>query len=378
MGRRTWTSVLSASLLFALGSCRHNPVGPVIEPGARNYIWTVDTLKTEFNDITGFWGASPTNIWAGGDGGTEADFLWHYDGTKWIPWYATYGGSKGLAYCSASAIFGFDSNGVWIGGQSFGDPGAGLCHWNGSRWGQYFNYNPEPDTFSFAMVTGIWGFRPDDIYACGVLGYSLTLVPQGTSSKGFLLHYDGSVWKEIAIADSGRQCGFIKMRGEDGQLYIQEYRGDGPGDSVVIAFYELDSGRLTRIYSNILGRMPSTVNFEFVGNELYFPFSNDVYTYSNGEFIKQMSINLPNWNYFLCGRSREDIFLSMADGLAHFNGTDYEYLYKWQLGQMILGGCALFDKEVFFPLYERATGTNMILHGRLTEEGESAPSKTIN
>ena len=111
--------------------------------------------------------------------------------------------------------------------------------------------------------------------------------------------------------------------------------------------------------------MPSTVNFEYVGDEVCFPFSNDVYIYSQGEFVKYLSVNILNWNYYLCGRSKEDIFLSMSDGLVHYNGTDYKYLYEWPEASVTLCGRALFNKDVFFLLNHGYT--NFVLHGTLKQ-----------
>ncbi len=356
---------VAACIAVVLSSCQHNPVSPVIQPGATDYVWTLDTLHTLFNTITGLWGASATNVWAGGAGGTEADFLWHYDGTKWIPWYATYGGSKGLAYCSASAIFGFDSNDVWIGGQSFGDPGAGLCHWNGNGWGQYFVYNPQPDSFSGALVTDIWGTQADDIYACGLTPYSLELVPQGTSARGFLLQYDGTSWREVCRGDSGYQYQFVDIKGQGGNIFVQEYRGnDIRDDSAETVIYKVDGNKLDKMYSYIGYTLNSTMNR--IGGEVYFPFGNDVYTYTNGAFIKQFSVDNPNWIQHVSGRNGNDIFLNMWDGVALFNGTDIQYIYKWAPGKTYFTlNSAVFGKDVFFSLYDG--WTNYILHGTLKQ-----------
>ncbi len=346
-------------------SCTHNPVAPVIQPGPTDYVWTLDTLHTLFNTITGLWGASPTNVWAGGPGGTEADFLWHYDGTKWIPWYATYGGSRGLAYCSASAIFGFDSNEVWIGGQSFGAPGAGLCHWNGNGWGEYSGYNPGSDTFSFAQITDIWGARSDDIYACGLMSYSPNLVPQGTSFKGFLLHYNGSSWSEVCRGDSGYQYQFVDIKGERGNVFVQEYRGSHiSSDSTEAVIYKVDGNQLEKIYSYVGYALNSQI--ETIGGEVYFPFGDNVYTYSNGAFIKQFSVDNPNWIQHVSGRNRDDILLNMWDGVALFNGTDIQYIYKWTPGKTYFTlNSAVFGEDVFFSLTDG--WSSYILHGRLKQ-----------
>ena len=86
---RTLKGVAAGALILALlvfDSCRDNGIGPVIGPGPRDYSWKMDTLRTEFNILTGFWGSSPNDVWAGGNGGAVENFLWHFDGTKWITW----------------------------------------------------------------------------------------------------------------------------------------------------------------------------------------------------------------------------------------------------------------------------------------------------
>jgi len=71
------------SYLFLLIYCEQNnhstrPEEP-LQPGARNYVWQLDTLDMPVNYISSVWGASPDNVWAVGGGGTEHDRLLHYD-----------------------------------------------------------------------------------------------------------------------------------------------------------------------------------------------------------------------------------------------------------------------------------------------------------
>ena len=168
-------------MLSGIIGCSHNSVSPVlqpVQPGSRDYVWTVDTIYTEFNVITGIWGSSPNDVWAVGDGGTAFDRLQHYDGNKWVPCLSY---SKNIPLCGGRTLYGFATNDVWVGGQEIDVPGAGIWHYDGTRWSRSFLYAPEPDSFSFVEVLGIWGLRSNDVYACGVMGYSPLLAPQGTS-----------------------------------------------------------------------------------------------------------------------------------------------------------------------------------------------------
>lgn len=362
MGTKREVFTILAFLLVMLGSCSRNPVSSPLQPGPRDYTWTLDTLKDgPLNVLTGIWGSSPTDVWVVGPSGTINDMLWHYDGKSWIPWFPYH---KQTWACVPASIYGFSANDVWIGGDSWGT-GAELGHWNGNAWGDYFNYDPSPDTFSFVSVQGIWGPSPEDVYACGVMGYSPKYVPQGTSMRGFLLHYDGTTWRQIAVGDSGCQYQFVRVKGERGTIFVQEYRGSQvSNDSAVTNIYELEGNCLNKIYSFTGYSIGCRISF--VGQDIYFPFGSDVFTYSNGAFTKQFTVTLPNWYQYLTGRNSEDILLSMKDGVVQFNGTDFQYVYQWQAGQYFIPDAAVFDKDVFV-LLNRADYSNFVLHGTVKQ-----------
>ena len=75
--------IISTLILFINWDCKKNPVGPEnIQPGRRDYTWTVDTLTVPNGDLFylfSLWGSSPTDIWAVGSGRTTLVTLWHYD-----------------------------------------------------------------------------------------------------------------------------------------------------------------------------------------------------------------------------------------------------------------------------------------------------------
>ena len=183
--------------------------------------------------------------------------------------------------------------------------------------------------------------------------------------KGFLLHYDGSAWKEIVKGDSGNLYQFVEVKGENGDVFVQEYRGSEiSDDSDVTNIYKLGGNHLDKIYSFIGYSINNQM--EFVGEEVYFPFGTDAYTYSNGTFIKQFSVNNTNWIQHLSGRNPGDIFLNMWDGVAHFNGTDIQYIYRWPLGiTYFTMRATIFNQDIFFLLNRGYT--NLVLHGKLKQ-----------
>ena len=118
MGTKKDVFTILAFLLVMLGSCSRNPVSPRLQPGPRDYTWTLDTLKDgPLNVLTGIWGSSPTDVWVVGPSGTINDMLWHYDGKSWIPWFPYH---KQTWACVPAAIYGFSANDIWMGGNRGG------------------------------------------------------------------------------------------------------------------------------------------------------------------------------------------------------------------------------------------------------------------
>ena len=57
-----FSSLMVFLAIFMVG-CNNNPVTPKeLEPGRRDYVWTVDTLETPFNTVRTVWGSSPTDV----------------------------------------------------------------------------------------------------------------------------------------------------------------------------------------------------------------------------------------------------------------------------------------------------------------------------
>ncbi len=60
----------------------------------------------------------------------------------------------------------------------------------------------------------------------------------------------------------------------------------------------------------------------------------------------------------------KDIFVSMKDGIMHYNGSSLEYIYKSPIGiELSLGRTVIFEKEYF----QIESFHNYIIHGKLKE-----------
>ncbi len=362
--KRTWLPVSLICLLLAVTVCNKQPTAPeLLEPGSRNYTWKLDTLYMPMNYISSVWGATPNDVWATGAGGTYNDRLLHYDGEQW----STYKNEP--INCSAYNLFGFSADDVWMGGGGgWGNKGAGIWHYNGVQWSQYFIYHV--DGAYIVQVRHIWGPAHNDVYACGVIGFREGSID---SFRGFVLHYDGSSWKEVVRAHFNSQ--FLKVRKNHNRVIVQSFEiGDTSSAQDVIAFYQVKTNKLIKLYSTTL-ETTYWATLHVINDKTYFVIGPDVYEYlATDKMVKRLSFPQPEFVCQICGRTEADLFVYMKDGIAHYNGVDLQYLYKFPTARM--GGFndpMIFEKEVFFcidnPLGSIYT-RNMILHGILTEEGD--------
>ncbi len=336
-------------IIVIINSCGEGITEP--QPGRRDYVWEVDTLNMPMNLISSIWGSSPDDVWVVGGGGDSENRLLHYDGQKWENY------NKESIYCTGQTLFGFSRNNVWMGG---GD--GRIWHYDGANWSENYRYIVEGAVS--VTIANIWGQKPNDIYACGTINYQKN-VGDDPIWRGFILHYDGISWKEIIKADYTSK--FLKVRKEGDNVYIFDYRPSKYGsDSDVVAFDKIDKkNNFTEIYSGKCGDIVWG-NLYLIEENVYFLIGKEAYRYINNKFEKRFSLDHSNFGYQFYGRNENDIFVRMKDGLAHYNGKDIAYLYTYPIySKSIISEPQLFDKEVFFILWEPAQGRNMVLHGIL-------------
>lgn len=338
--------LLTGFMVFIL-SCKKNPVEPETpQPGRRDYIWTVDTLNMPMNYIDAVWGASPNDVWAVGAGGTYQDRLLHYDGKTWT----TY--TKERIWCGGDALFGFSADDIWMGGGAgWLEHGAGIWHYDGTKWSQNYVYDLENSYL--VKVQDLWGTSPKNLYASGVIVFK-----EGQSDvfHGFILHYDGKQWTEIVNARFTSQ--FLTIREAQNVVYL--FSSARPS----YEFFEFNGNELTKLYSG-----QDAYSLEIINDKAYFIIDNSIYTHANGELVKYLSFKDENFGHQIYGRNVKDIFLRMKDGLAHYNGTDIQYLYQFPRNKniSIMKNTVLMENDVFFPMINYDDSINMVLHGKLNE-----------
>ena len=107
-------------------------------------------------------------------------------------------------------------------------------------------------------------------------------------------------------------------------------------------------------------------DLSYINNEVYFIMGNKIAVRENNQFQTILTVNNSKFYQRIWGRNSKDIFLLMTDGLAHYNGTDIQYLFYFNVTPKTqIYGAALFEKDVYFLVSEAQTTLNLIYHGKL-------------
>jgi len=339
--------VLITIVLLNLG-CKKTLIGPVQDiPGRRDYIWTVDTLNYPYNTIYRIWGSSPTDVWAVSPGGVLDKTIFHFDGNRWT----TDGISRPI---SPSAIWGFANDNIFIGGMN------GRI-WENSGSGWYENVVLTKDGSAQIVFDGMWGDSPYDVYAFGAYPDEDLY-----SNNGVIAHFVNNNWSMLntnELLGKGIVEDFYKNK-TDGKIYLRSLQWNKGNSFDSMLVFEYSNGNFNKIYNGTWD-YDQAANLSLIDGEVYFILGRKIAKRINNEFITVLNLGNTNFDNDIWGRSSKDIFLRMTDGLAHYNGSDIEYLLHFDKPRTQIFGAALFEKEVFFIVYESPTNLNLIYHGVL-------------
>ncbi|MCH7974860.1 MAG: hypothetical protein IH949_13445 [Bacteroidetes bacterium] len=334
--------ICSFLIVVLLNTCTENPIKGDDNslPGRRDYVWTVDTLNIPFTTLQRIWGSSPQDVWAIGPGGDADKTIYHFNGVNW----ETDGISRPLA---PTAIFGFAPDNVWIGGN-----GGEFWHYDGQNWNKHSTLTIE--NYPGISIENIWGDSPNNIYAVGFAENSETY-------KSVIANYDGVKWQNVET--SAMRNSFIKIqRGTKTSsnyfvlgIRIEQFFED------TSYIYEFDGVKLNEIYKG-LANSNEIGGIENINGEVYFLKGNKIYKYANNTFHLFLNINKPA---AIWGRNNKDIILGKLDGIAHYNGTDIQYIYQFGNQGISVFTAAIFEKEIFVLAYDFNNALNLIFRGKL-------------
>lgn len=335
--------VTVASLTFY--SCKESITNPEPQPGRRDYVWTVDTLNYPNAPLYRLWANSPTDVWATSPGESGKNIN-HYDGQKWSS-YSVSGMN------TPHSVWGENSYNVFVSCL-----GGEVWKYNGSNWTKFAEITK--NGHKNIVFDNIWGKHRNDFYVHG--GYPDTIV--GGVNNSVIAHFKDSNWE---VLNTSSVFGLIERLYQDintGLVYIQAIKtGNGQfNDSTLI--YEYSHDKFKKIYGSIwTGGQQAFLGY--INNEVYFILGNRIAKRVNGEFKTIVQIENPNFYQLMWGRSSRDLFFFMTDGLVHYDGSNFKYLLNFNKPRTHIFGAALFEKDVFFLVYESSIKRSLIYHGKI-------------
>lgn len=335
--------------IIVLNTCNDNPVAPEDKPGRRDYTWIVDTLDIFYPSYK-IWGSSPNDVWAINESDNYHN-IWHFDGNRW----STDGVFR---FILPHAIWGFSSDNIYIGGI-----GGLIWHYDGIEWKQTAEL--KKDGIKYIAFENIWGASINDIYAVGSGPGEM-----GYYNKSVIVHFENNQWNFLNTNNLIGNVVNLYQNKSNKRIYIQLIRIGGIEhvDSTII--YEKTNNGYNKIYSSVESKGFQS-GISLISGEVYFILGNKISKRNSNRFETILTVDNQNFYQRIWGRNSKDIFLLMTDGLVHYNGTDMEYLFRFSYPETKpwtqIYGAALFEKEVFFTVYEPPTHLKLIYHGMLNE-----------
>ena len=328
-----WCFIIITNIFL---SCGVTDTEENLQPGRRDYVWSVDTISNINGLFHKIWGYSPNSIWAVSTGGV-VDYarFWFYNGTNWDKY------TKADAPSEPNCLFGFSADDVYSGGS-----GGQIYHYNGNAWSRIYKYpiiKPNP-----LIINAVYGLSNTDLYAVGDL-----FLENGYDRKGIVLHYDGSNWTEIGEINDN--CSLLILLGDNKKLFVF-------GNNI-----ETDKMYLYKVVQNKIEKikeMPSgpTILARIQGGNYLF-IDNTLYKMQGNKAKEIVQIKLSTAPIFISGRSESDLFINTHEGIYHYNGQDYEKLYSLSNEYQLISDPLILQDDVFFLAY--GNSRNLIIHGKL-------------
>jgi hypothetical protein len=331
--------VLVSSILFLqLISCKNNPVEASLQPGRRDYVWTITTINpgNESLVLGRISGSSASDVWAVGQSSATATSIWYYNGSQWRC-------DSVARFIEPSGLYGINRNEVWLGNGN-----STIWHFDGLRWHEYGVFNVTG--FDWLNLNYFDGTSINNIYGVGYAeAYSNTW-------KAIIMHYDGTGWSFVNIPDVKVSFETVAIEPNSGVLVMSGTVYDPTG--FVAKVYCWDGKELKELLSES--------GWSFVtklGNEIFATLASKIYKYSNKQLVlwKDNSNNGINGN-IICGRSSSDFFIGGNNGIMQYNGSDFTTIYSTNL---TVERGTVIGNDVFFIGLDYSKGKDYIIHGKL-------------
>ncbi len=341
--------VLGLFIVLLTISCGVNDSETIIkpiEPGRRDYVWEVDTLNTPGGMMNCIWGSSPTDVWAAGYSiYVPHSEIWHYNGNTWTMF-------TDIQYTWVpTCMHGFSENNIWIGGT-----GGRIYHYDGKSWLETYKFND--DSLNNMTIKKIWGKSTDNIYAVGV-AFTLN---SNVEMRSMILHYNGIAWEAIYKNNSSIQ--YFTIREYNGSIYMVGQTTQFTGNDYY-KIYKYSNNSMKEIFSGKFSQFDGC-NLEIIGGELYFMVGKSLMKYNNTTFTEILKVDSDNYTSYACGRNIKDIFFFADNGIIHYNGNDYQYIFEFTRDEiMLFSKPIIFDNDIFITAVELNGNKSRIIHGHL-------------
>ncbi len=335
-------SFLALSLILFLYLGCKSPNGPEsMLPGRRDYTWTVDTISS-YDPVYRLWGYSPTNVWAVTRAGYDNKKIFHFDGERWIT------GNYVVPF-GIYSIYGFSDNNIFLGCNN-----GKIYHFDGNSFSEVAALTK--DGRSDIVFDNMWGESPNDLYAFGAYPDA-----NGPFNNSVIAHFTNNRWDMFNTAGLIGIVEHLYKNQTDNKIYLQVIKISNTYDSTAI--YEYWGDQYTKLYNTQWDNHWASISL--INNEVYFILKDEIDRRVNNQF--QMVLNLGSTNFYenIWGRNLKDLFLEMENGLAHYNGSDIQYLFHYIQPNVSIFGAVLFENDVFFLVYEYTTRLSLIYHGKL-------------
>lgn len=357
---RLFLPAIISVIILSFYSCKKPQTAEPVDHNSDrvSYSWSVDTVRNgTTSPLLTLWGSTENDIWLYGATEDYSRVLLHYNGSIAAPVSLPEAIEPG-------AVFGFSPTDIWVAGDKLFDEGDSLSLWyyNGS-WSCKAKFNIQG--YENLVITDIWGDSPDNVYATGA-AIHLNSGREFQSNIALLFHYDGNQWTRVNIPDIHKEFSRIRRGIKGSDKYYILSSATIPGNSYqlrdTVKVYEFDGKDLKTLLSTYTKRSDGFWVSE-IDKQIYITQNSKTYRLRNEQLEPFLDNTYENHRIEIWGRNENDIFLAMKDGIAHYNGKNIEYIYKFRDSYITLYDLICFQNSVFILAFDSSIQSNIIIKG---------------
>ncbi|MFA8343831.1 MAG: hypothetical protein ACEPO8_12745, partial [Rhodothermaceae bacterium] len=184
-------------------------------------------------------------------------------------------------------------------------------------------------------------------------------------ANGVILHYDGTGWKNISLPTIQSLLYTLYPSEEKGKYYIQGSSLDKK-KTWLPQLYSFNGKEIDLVYEDQIDDFKLGAQRQING-ESYFFYDRYISEYSEGKFVKLINTSDSKYTGGFEGRSLKDLFLFAEDGVAHYNGTDFQYLFNVKENHEIIN-ITIAETMIYVVVKNKENQDYYIYKGKLKEE----------